>query len=169
MAMRAAAERVAAELKTEGYVFGRTRIGVHSGSAIVGNIGGERKFSYTAVGDVVNTASRLEGANKHFGTDICLSGETCRRAQFTQVRPIGRLVVKGRTEGLPVMTPVAESEMLQTESYCGAYQLMASGNEATVAAFATHVKKWPHDRLAQFHMERLKTGTISDLIVLEGK
>jgi adenylate cyclase len=169
MAMRTAAERLRNELKAEGYVFGKTRIGTHSGFAVIGNVGGERKFNYTAIGDVVNTASRLEGANKHFGTDICLSGETCRLASYDRVRPIGRLVVKGRMEGLPVMTPVTDNELLQTDSYIAAYELMAAGNEQAAGAFAAHVKKWPQDGLAQFHAERLKNGTISDLIVLEGK
>jgi adenylate cyclase len=169
MAMRNTAERLRNELKVEGYVFGKTRLGVHSGFAVIGNVGGERKFNYTAIGDVVNTASRLEGANKHFGTDICLSGETCRMAGFDRVRPIGRLVVKGRIEGLPVMTPVTDNELLQTDSYMAAYQLMTAGNEQAAGAFAAHVKKWPLDRLAQFHLDRLKTGSISDLIVLEGK
>jgi len=167
--MREASERLVRELKAEGFELGRTRIGVHSGNVVVGNVGGERRFDYTAIGDVVNTASRLEGANKHFGTQVCLSGETCRMAGFDQVRPIGRLVVKGKTEGLPVMTPVTDAELLQTESYLAAYDLMVAGRGEAIEAFAAHVKKWPEDRLAGFHLERLKTGKIEDRIVLEGK
>ena len=52
---------------------GVTRIGVHSGPAIVGNFGGGRFFHYTAYGDTINTAARLEAANKQFGTRICVS------------------------------------------------------------------------------------------------
>ena len=51
----------------------RTRIGVHAGPAIVGNFGGGRFFDYTAYGDTINTAARLEAANKAFGTRICVS------------------------------------------------------------------------------------------------
>ena len=51
----------------------RTRIAVHSGKAMVGNFGGNRFFDYTAYGDTINTASRLEAANKFLGTRICVS------------------------------------------------------------------------------------------------
>ena len=52
---------------------GVTRIGVHAGSAIVGNFGGGRLFDYTAYGDTINAAARLEAVNKQLGTRICVS------------------------------------------------------------------------------------------------
>ena len=59
--------------KAKGVNFGVTRIGVHAGPALVGNFGGSRFFDYTAYGDTINTAARLEAANKHLGTRICVS------------------------------------------------------------------------------------------------
>src|SRR5205807_2817444 len=56
-----------------GIVLGVTRIGVHAGLAIVGNFGGGRFFDYTAYGDTINIASRLEAANKQLGTRVCAS------------------------------------------------------------------------------------------------
>src|SRR6202012_1479503 len=59
--------------RERGATSGFTGIGVHAGQALVGNFGGSRYFDFTAHGDTINTAARLESANKHLGTRICAS------------------------------------------------------------------------------------------------
>ncbi|MSU45721.1 MAG: adenylate/guanylate cyclase domain-containing protein [Lacunisphaera sp.] len=76
------------------------RIGLNTGELIVGNVGSSRKKNYTVMGDTVNLASRLEGANKVFGTGILLGDEAGRRAFF----PLARLRVKGKLEAIEVHT-----------------------------------------------------------------
>ena len=68
LALDAHAEAFRLRWREKGLPLGPTRIGVNAGSAIVGNFGGQRYFDYTAYGDSINTAARLETANKHFGT-----------------------------------------------------------------------------------------------------
>ena len=67
--------------KAKGVNFGATRIGVHAGPALVGNFGGSRFFDYTAYGDTINTAARLETANKFLGTRICVSATVADGAE----------------------------------------------------------------------------------------
>ncbi len=81
------------------------RIGLNTGELIVGNLGSSRKKQYTVMGDTVNLASRLEGANKAFGTGILLGEETARRVQGTLLtRPLARLRVKGKLQAVEVHT-----------------------------------------------------------------
>jgi class 3 adenylate cyclase len=86
------------------------RIGLNSGEALVGNIGSRRRFNYTVVGDVVNLASRLEGANKFFGTAIVASQTTVAltESDFTW-REIDTVRVKGRAGTVGVFEPLSEA------------------------------------------------------------
>jgi adenylate cyclase len=87
------------------------RIGIHSGEAIVGNLGSDRLFDYTVVGDTVNTASRLESANKLFKTHIIVSAEVAQRADNLFVlRELGLTEVKGKTVPVRIFELVAERE-----------------------------------------------------------
>ena len=67
--------------EAEGKAAFRIRIGLNTDNSLVGNIGSSDRFSYTAIGDGVNVAARLEGVNKQFGTSICISDSVlkCRR------------------------------------------------------------------------------------------
>jgi adenylate cyclase len=83
----------------------RVRIGINSGTALVGNIGSAERLSYTAIGDAVNLASRLVGVAKDKGVEIVLSGETWERAdRRLDARSLGETVVRGKSQPVPIFT-----------------------------------------------------------------
>jgi adenylate cyclase len=85
---------------------GRTRIGLETGFVIIGDVGGKRKLDYTAHGMAINTAARLEAANKELGTSICIGPAAAGRLPPGLVRSVGKLMVRGRSDELEVFEPV---------------------------------------------------------------
>ncbi|GMP11170.1 adenylate/guanylate cyclase domain-containing protein [Bradyrhizobium sp. TM239] len=143
-----------------GVAFGATRIGIHAGPALVGNFGGNRFFDYTAYGDSINIAARLEAANKHLGTRICVSASVAEAAENFQGRPVGELMLRGRSEPLRAFEPLppAKYEAPETALYSEAFAKMEAGDAAAMPAFAALVGMHADDSLAGFHLRRLLNG-----------
>ncbi|WP_375195937.1 CHASE2 domain-containing protein [Sphingobium sp.] len=87
---------------------GRTRVGLHHGDAIVGNFGGEGRIQYTALGDSMNTASRLEAANKALETTILASREAMLLSGLDWWRPMGRVRLRGRATPVDLFEPAPD-------------------------------------------------------------
>ena len=87
----------------------RTRIGISSGSCLAGNLGSDLRFDYTVIGDEVNLASRLEGANKQYGTEILISESTWKQVDSDfATRELDLIQVKGRQRPTRIFELLAE-------------------------------------------------------------
>ena len=170
-AMDTFARDFAAARRAEGILFGETRIGVNTGVVLVGNLGGENMFDYRSLGDPINTAARLESVNKQLGTHVCVSGATVEKCPGFTGRPVGTLVLKGKSQGLATFEPLTieemESPLIQT--YMEAYRLMENKDPKALAAFKSLVREWPDDPLANYHLKRLEQGETGNVVVMIAK
>jgi adenylate cyclase len=155
--------------KSKGVNCGVTRIGVHAGPALVGNFGGSRFFDYTAYGDTINIAARLEGANKYLGTRICVSATVAEATENFKGRPVGDLMLRGRSEPLRAYEPLpaAVFEGPATRQYAEAFAKLEAGDAAAMPAFAALVGLHADDALAGFHLRRLLNGAKGVRLQLE--
>ena len=158
-------------LRARGMEFGVTRIGVHTGPAVVGNFGSSTRFSYTAAGDSVNLASRLEGLNKYFHTHIAVSEATVQLCPQLVFRPIGEILVKGKTAPIEVFEPidsaVAQSPFIRR--YRAAYEGLKANDPAVESELAALAAEEPSDALVALHLSRLRAGEKSVSIVMPEK
>ena len=155
--------------KSKGVNFGVTRIGIHAGPALVGNFGGSRFFDYTAYGDTINTTARLETANKLLGTRMCASATVADGAKSFQGRPVGDLMLRGRSEPLRAYEPLKPEsfEGMAAKQYSDAFAKLESGDVAAMPAFAALVGLHSDDALAGFHLRRLLNGAKGVRVQLE--
>ena len=156
LAIDAFTTEYSARLKSQGIDFGHTRIGVHSGTAVVGNFGGETRFNYTAIGQVTNICARLEAANKQLGTRLCVSEDTVRLCSDIAFRPIGRIQLRGVATPIAIFLPDAVSGLADESRYRAAYAILEAGNPKAADAFNDLAATHPDDPLVALHGERLR-------------
>jgi adenylate cyclase len=113
-----------ADLKARGLPELRTRFGIHTGTAVVGSVGAKERLQYTAMGDTVNVASRLEGMNKVYGTAIMASSAVVAACGETIIfHPLGQAQVKGRATALDLYEVTGE----RTKADCPETVVSAAG------------------------------------------
>ncbi|SHM66352.1 ABC transporter substrate-binding protein [Bradyrhizobium lablabi] len=168
-ALRAARrmERVNDAWEAEGRPRIRIRIGLNCANVLVGNVGSSARLSYTALGDGVNVAARLEGINKLFGTTICISDSMYNQAQSdVYARPLKRVQVKGRkTEFMiyellafrasddPELTVRDGDEQLCAMTWEASQQMEAGDFTASARGYRAILDKFPADPVAKFMLK----------------
>ena len=170
MAMDQAGQRFSADLAARGIEWGHTRIGVHTGMALVGNIGTRGKLKYGALGDTLNTASRVEGLNKYIGSHVAVTGETAAQCQRHRFRPVGDIIVKGRKHVVPILAPDSPTDPpALLARYAEAYAALSQEKPEAAELFAALHRDFPADAPAAFHAGRLAAGENGVLVVMQEK
>jgi adenylate cyclase len=162
--MQEALRGVNEQWRREGKPTFRIRVGINTGEMIVGNMGATGKFNYTVIGDSVNLASRLEGANKEYKTGIMVSERT-----FTLVkdrilgRELDRIAVKGRSQPVTVFElirtlagPIRPAEREFLDFYADAIPLYYRMQwKQSAALFRKALRLSPEDYPTQLHLTRI--------------
>jgi adenylate cyclase len=140
-----------------------TRIGIHAGRIFVGHAGGGGRYAYSIIGDIANTASRIEGLNKLIGTSLLVSDAVAARLHGFVLRPVGRFRLRGKLAPIGIVEVLARrreatQEMISLcERFAAAlaeYQGERWGEAA--AAFAALAADHPDDAPSAFYSDRCR-------------
>jgi class 3 adenylate cyclase/ABC-type nitrate/sulfonate/bicarbonate transport system substrate-binding protein len=173
-------ERVNDAWEAEGRPRIHIRIGLNCANVLVGNVGSSNRLSYTALGDGVNVAARLEGINKQFGTTICISDSVYDQAKADLLaRPIKRVQVKGRKTEFMIYELLAirtgddpdlkvrdRDEQLSAMTWQASQKFETGNFPAAERAYRDILNEFPEDSLAKFMMAQCAGKRRSDLAVV---
>ncbi len=157
------------ELNTDGMPQWHTRVGIHSGEVIVGNIGTSERMNFTIIGDVVNTASRLEGINKIYRTSIIIS-DTIKDKIWKRfvTRPLDLVAVRGKKnklmiheligtieQGIPISATQKQIELCKV--FTEAYFTFHEGKlDLAKNQFMSILQRFPDDVPSQLYLNRIE-------------
>jgi adenylate cyclase len=134
---------------------GKTRVGMHWGEAVVGNFGGENRIQYTALGDSMNTAARLEAANKSLNSSVLASRELVERSGLDWWRPMGRVVLRGRAK--PVDVFGVAPDWPEADRIALAEALSAPDPEQSAAKIKILLERYPADSALENLLQRSRS------------
>jgi adenylate cyclase len=135
---------------------GPTRIGIETGEAIVGDVGIRSKLDYTAHGDAVNLAARLQAANKQLGSTICIGPAAASRCNASAIRPLGLIAVSGREELVAVFEPWHDdAPPAWRQAYLAAYH-MIDGDPREAAVLFDKLARRCSDPVPRLMAERIR-------------
>ena len=167
-AMYQAGEKYRVDLAAEDVPpIGMTRVGLHVGDAIVGNFGGEGRIQYTALGDSMNTASRLEAANKGLKTGVLISAEAAARSKRDDLIPMGRVTLRGRAQPVDVFTARPDLSAEQRARIADLVAAHGAGDKKSYVTCATAIQaEFGQDSAIMFLIERLNETEKGESYVL---
>lgn len=166
-AMYEAGERFRTDMADGVPPIGMTRVGLHVGDAIVGNFGGEDRIQYTALGDSMNTASRLESANKGLKSGVLISAEAAARSERGDLVPMGRITLRGRASPVDVLSPRPDLSPRQREQVAQLVAAHAAGEKGAYVTCATALQaELGQDAAIMFLIERLNETERGESYVL---
>jgi adenylate cyclase len=137
------------------------RIGLETGEVYVGHSGGGGHFVYSIVGDCANTASRIEGLNKHLSTDVLATESVIEGIDDLLMRPLGQFVFVGKTEPLPIieiLSLATDATALETElceRFAAGFDLFMKAEwKKASKEFKSILKSFPHDGPSRFYFSQ---------------
>jgi len=146
---------------------GKTRVGLHFGEAIVGNFGGEGRIQYTALGDSMNTAARLESANKQLKSNVMASREAMERSGLDWWRPMGRISLRGRARPVDIFEPVPNLSQSDLSHFAALMAGVKRGNKESIDALAGLARAHPEDEALANLVHRVQHLEVGGSYVLD--